>query len=178
MYNGYSMSKIVLIQGSLNPKSKTAIVINAVEDKLQNHNIEFETIDLREINMEFVDGRPIGEYNDSMQKAITCMRSADAYVIGMPVYQYSVSGPLKNFIDIVTETMNEKPFGIVSNSGGVRSYLAASDLMIMLSFEAWALPIQPIVHTWAGDFEGQEINNKKVGEKIEKMLDNLQKYSK
>jgi len=164
------MKRIVCIKGSLNKNSKTSIVMDKVIKTLENKKVVVDIIDIRDLNMEFCDGRPTEEYNSDMQSALKTIKKSDAGIIGMPVYQYSVAGPLKNFLDITTEAFNYKFIGIVSNSGGVRSYLAANDLMKILAFEAFALPIMPLVHTWAGDFEDDKLKNKKVVEKIDEMV--------
>ena len=170
------MSNIVVIQGSLNPNSRTAIVTQKTAEVLTEKGISFETIDLRELEMEFCDGRELEEYNQDMQDAYQKMEAADAYIIGMPVYQYSIAGPLKNFLDITMGAMKgEKPVGIICNSGGVRSYLASAELMKALSFEVSALCVQPTVHTWAGDFEDGAIKDPKIVEKIEKMVNAILK---
>lgn len=172
------MVKIVCIKGSLNKESRTSILIDEVIVSLEKKKIKVEVIDLRDINLEFCDGRPTEEYNADMQKALKTIKNADAEIIGMPVYQYSIAGPLKNFLDITTEAFNYKVVGIAMNSGGIRSYLAADHLMRVLSFEAWALPIMPIVHTQIKDFENNKIKNEKVLEKIEQMTDALLKQIK
>ncbi len=127
------MPKIILIQGSLNPKSKTAVILDEVTNILKEKNIKYETIDLRKLNMQFCDGRDLKNYNEDLQKAYKLMEEANGYVIGMPVYCYSVSGVLKNFLDITCSAMEGKSTGIVCNAGGIMSYLASSDLMKILS---------------------------------------------
>ena len=50
------MSDIILIQGSLNPESKTAVLLDAVTKVLGEKKIGYETIDLRKLNLEFCVG--------------------------------------------------------------------------------------------------------------------------
>ncbi|PIN74778.1 hypothetical protein COV18_06175 [Candidatus Woesearchaeota archaeon CG10_big_fil_rev_8_21_14_0_10_37_12] len=171
------MTKIVLIQGSMNQKSRTALVVNAFARHLQEKQIDFDIIDLRKTNMEFCDGRPLEEYHQDIQDAYAVLETADAVVIGMPVYQTSVSGPLKNFLDITSGAIEQKFFGIVCNSGGTRSYFAAADLMKILSFEVNAMPLQPVVHSCAEDFENGMISNDAVHKRIAKLTENLLKYA-
>ncbi len=167
------MSKIVLIQGSLNPNSKTAIILDEVGNILQEKNIAFEIIDLRKINMEFCDGRDLTKYSSDLQQAYKQLESASGYVIGMPVYCYSVSGPLKNFIDITCASMEGKPTGIVCNAGGMMSYLASADLMKILSYEVHVLSVQPTVYAHGVDFKDGKISNPKVIDKAKHMLERL-----
>ncbi len=167
---------VVLIQGRLSPTSKTAIVIEQMKDRLLEKQVLVTVLDLRDLEMEFCDGRPLKEYNQDMRAAHKLLSQADGYVIGMPVYMYSVSGPLKNFLDIVSSAMKDKFTGLVCTSGGVRSYLAAEDLMNILSFEVNVTTVQPIVHVYAADFQNSNIINPKVFEKIDAMINRLLQF--
>ncbi len=178
MNNNEREIKIVLIQGSLGKNSRTVLIINEIARSLSEKQILHDTIDLASIKLEFCDGRPLEEYNDDLKQAYQLLKDADGYIIGMPVYQYSVSGPLKNFLDIVSGAMKEKPFGVACISGGIRSYLASADLMKILSFEVSAIPIQPTIHAYEDDFSKDTIVNKKIYEKIEKLIENLVKISR
>ncbi len=167
------MSNLVVIQGSLNKKSKTAIIVNHVSEILLEKGIEYSVIDLRNIKLEFCDGRKIEEYNDDLKSAYKLMKSASAYIIGMPVYCYSVSGVLKNFLDITCNSMERKFAGIICNAGGIMSYLASADLMKILSYEVHVLTVQPIVYACDSDFQNGKIGNQKVINKAKDMVENL-----
>ncbi len=171
-----SIPHVVLIQGSLSPTSKTAIVLEKIKEQLLDRNVKVTILDLRDLNMEFCDGRPLRDYNDDIKAAHRLLSQADGYVIGMPVYMYSVSGPLKNFLDIVSGAMQDKFAGLVCMSGGVRSYLAAEDLINILSFEVNVTTVQPIVHAYGADFQNDELSNPKVLEKIDAMIERLLKF--
>lgn len=171
------MTKIVLIQGSLNKNSKTSVVLNEVNRLLkEDRKIQTETIDLREIELEWCDGRPSSQYNDDLQHCKEIINEADGIIIGMPVYCYSVSGPLKNFLDIVIGSMDSKLAGIVCQSGGIRSFLASADLMKILNFEADVLSVQPVVHTSVADFEEGKLINQETFEVINQMIDAILRY--
>jgi len=60
------MSKIVIIQGSLNKDSKTALVVAETEKVLRSRKLDFETLDLRTLNLQFCDGRSLTDYNEDM----------------------------------------------------------------------------------------------------------------
>lgn len=134
-------------------------------------------IDLRNLKMEFCDGRETDEYSKDLQDAYFQIKNARVVVIGMPVYCWSVSGPLKNFLDITAEAFEKKPIAIACNAGSPFAYLAASDLMKILSFESKALPLQPIIKTSAKDFEGREkLISPKVFEKMAELSDTISQY--
>ena len=168
------MRKILVIQGSLNPKSKTAVVTREAEKVLNGFDgIEFQTLDLRSLEMQFCDGRKLKEYNSDTQKAYEMVDKADGLIIGMPVYCYSVSGPLKNFIDITSSAMEEKVAGIICTTGSSMSYLASADLAKILAYESHVLSIQPVVCSSYEDFNDSRLESQKVREKLNKMINVL-----
>ncbi len=168
--------KVLLIQGSLNPESYTAVLIEVVKGLLGKKAIACEVLDLRGVDMDFCDGRAIENYNPDTKRAYEMVRSADAYIFGMPVYSYSISGALKNLIDITGGAMKDKVAGILCNSAGPRSYLASVDLMKILSFEENVVTVQPIVHTDRNSFRDGKIFDDKVLELINEMIEALSKY--
>ena len=94
------MAKILMIQGSLSKDSRTAILVRETAKELERRHLDCETLDLRNLELQFCDGRSLQEYNQDMQNAYKKLEQAEAFIFGMPVYCFSVSGPLKNFIDI------------------------------------------------------------------------------
>jgi len=168
------MPDIVIIQGSLNKNSRTAVVVKEAEKILREKNISFETLDLRNLELQFCDGRSTDEYNKDMQDAYRLLESAKGFIIGMPVYQYTFSGVIKNLMDITAKAFENKFFGIICNSGGVRSYLASAELMKLLSFESHSIPIQPTIHTWRGDFdENGTLTNEEIPRRLNKLITTL-----
>ena len=170
------MTQVVLIQGSLNKESRTAILVNFVAEELKNAGVTAKVLDLREVEMEFCDGRPLKKYSQDLQKAYQELEQASAFVFGMPVYCFSVSGPLKNFIDITSGAMEKKVAGILCNAGGNRSYLASGDLSKILAYESHVTTIQPVVYCSYEDFEDRQLTGEKVKSKAREMVDHLTGY--
>jgi FAD reductase [NAD(P)H] len=169
------MPKIVIIQGSLNKDSKTAIVVAETEKVLRSRNLDFETLDLRSLKMQFCDGRNLADYNEDMQKAYRLLESAQGYIFAMPVYCWSMSGVLKNFIDITAGALENKVAGILCNAGGNRSFMASADLIQVLYYESAMMTVHPIVYTSSEDFQGGQLISEKPLAKIPTMIDALEK---
>jgi NAD(P)H-dependent FMN reductase len=170
------MSQVVLIQGSLNKESRTAILIDHAAEEMKRAGLEAVHLDLRNIQMEFCDGRPLKEYHLEMQQAYQAIEKADAFVIGMPVYCYSVSGPLKNFIDITSGAMEKKIAGILCNAGGNQSYMASADLSKILAYESHVTTVQPIVFSSYEDYDDRTLTGAKVKSKIQELVDHLARH--
>ena len=156
--------KILCIQGSLNPDSNTNTLLRILFDRLDG--VKKSYLDLRKLKMEFCDGRDLSGYHEDLQVAAREVEESDAYVIGMPVYCYSVSGALKNFLDITCGGMEEKPFAIVSASGGERSYLATAELQKILIFEVRARPFPRVVFASGKDFKDGALVNQEVDKRL------------
>lgn len=169
------MSKIVIVQGSLSKDSKTAIVVAETEKVLQSRNLDFETLDLRSLKMEFCDGRSLADYNADMQKAYRLLESAQAFIFAMPVYCWSVSGVVKNLIDITAGALENKVAGILCNAGGDRSFMASAELVKVLYYESGVMTVHPIVYTTYEDFADGKLIAEKPLAKIPTMVDALMK---
>ena len=94
------MKKITILQSSLREGSHTAIVCREFESRAKVAGLEVSYVDLKDVEMEFCDGRKTEEYNDDLNKLYSTLQASEAVIFGMPVYQYSMSGVLKNILDI------------------------------------------------------------------------------
>ena len=170
------MPQVVLIQGSLNKESRTATLIQHTAEEMKRSGLQVKILDLRNIQMEFCDGRSLKEYHPEVQQAHQVIKEAEAFVFGMPVYCYSVSGPLKNFIDITSGAMEKKIAGIVCAAGGNRSYMASADLSSILAYESHVTTVQPIVYSSSEDYDDQTLTSDKVNSKIRALVNHLTQY--
>ena len=169
------MPKIVIIQGSLSRDSKTAVVVAETEKVLRERKLDFETLDLRNLKLEFCDGRSLSDYNADMQKAYQLLESADGFIFGMPVYCWSMSGVVKNLIDITAGALENKVAGILCNAGGNRSFMSSADLINVLYYESGVMTVHPIVYTSYEDFQDGKLIAEKPLAKIPIMIDALDK---
>ena len=172
------MPQVVLIQSSLNPDSNTATMVLAAAELLDAKQIGREIIDLRDLELQFCDSRKLSEYNSDLQNAYKTIEEAQALLFGMPVYCYSLSGALKNFIDITAGAMEKKLAGILCNAGGKASYMASADLEKILAFESHVTTIQPNVYTTYDDYANGKLVGEKSLQKLGDLIDNLAGFLK
>ncbi len=170
------MSKIIVIQASLNRGSRTAIVAKEAEALLLEKAVQTETIDLRELKLEFADGRRIEDYGRDLKTVYRKLAVAKGFVLAFPVYSFSHSGVVKNFIDIVCGAMQGKFIGLIENSGGRLSYLAAAEMMKLLAFDFDITTVQPVVYTSSMSFDNGKLVDQKAFEKLDKMTDRLLEF--
>jgi FMN reductase len=117
--------KLVGISGSL-VGSKTSKAVNEVlvAAKSLDPTIQVELIDLREYDIEFVNGAPLSYYNDDTIKVVNTILASDALVIGTPVYQASITGVLKNLFDhLPVDAFKSKVTGMIITGGTDKHFL-------------------------------------------------------
>ena len=179
LFKGTILPKVLIIQSSLNPQSKTAVVVGETEKILNSlDEVDCQILDLRYFDMQFCDGRKLTDYNSDTQKAFEMINDADGFIVGMPVYCYSVSGPLKNLIDITSSAMEKKVAGILCTTGSPMSFLASSDLAKILAYESHVFSVQPVVCSSYEDFKDGKLKSRKVKEKLKSMIEVLLHYLK
>lgn len=114
------MKKILIITSSTRPVRNGAKVSNWVleESKKLALGLEFEIIDLRELNLPFIDeidspmsGKGyIHEHTKNWSKIVS---EAKGFIMVVPEYNGGYPAPLKNAIDFLYSEWNNKPVGIV-----------------------------------------------------------------
>jgi len=159
------LKKVILISTSLSATSKSALLIQSTAEQLKTA----EVIDLRQLSIPFCDGRKIEDYSKEIQLLFKTIEEADALVFGFPIYCYSISGVLKNFIDIFSHAMNGKRFGICAAAGSKLSYLAIADLHKIMQFQSNAIGVHPAVVADYTDFENDK-PSLDIQERIQRML--------
>ncbi len=167
------MKKITIIQSSLRQGSNTAVVCRAFAEKCDARGLHVHYVDLKDVEMELCDARPLDEYSESMQKVYKIVEGSEAVIFGMPVYQYSMSGVLKNFIDICGKATAGKPVGAIVNAGGPNCYMASQDLFNALYYEYATTSISPTPYTSAMDFQEGKLASEKTLSKLDELVEKI-----
>lgn len=167
------MKKITVIQSSLRQGSNTAIVAREFAKKADARGVHVHYVDLRDVKMDLCDARKLEEYSQDIQNVYGIMEKSEAIIFGMPVYQYSMSGVLKNFIDICGGSLKGASIWVIVNAGGPNCYMASQDLFNALQFEYATTSIMPTPYTWSMDFKDGEIVNEKVLSKLDELVEKI-----
>ncbi|WP_308302366.1 NADPH-dependent FMN reductase [Bacillus sp. V5-8f] len=157
--------------------AKTAKIVEEVLNraKEKNPSLETELIDLRDYQIEFVDGRPLESYNDDTKNVVEKILKADFFVIGTPVYQASITGALKNLFDHLPTTVFEtKVVGFVSTAGSNHHSLVAENQLrpILSFFKALVASKNVFVSNDSFDREN-EITNEDVDRRLSELAEEL-----
>ncbi|MDC0506266.1 hypothetical protein OAN96_01575, partial [Candidatus Gracilibacteria bacterium] len=85
-------------------------------------------------------------------------------------YQYSMSGVLKNILDICGGALKEKHIGVIVNAGGPNCYMASRDLLDAMYYEYQTQNIAPTPYTWWMDFKDGKLVNEKAAAKLDELV--------
>ncbi|MFJ5761415.1 NADPH-dependent FMN reductase [Neobacillus sp. NPDC093182] len=125
--------------------AKTSIIVQKVLEAVKKHhpNVEIELLDLREYEVQFCDGRNPSTYTGDTKKVLDIIQSADFYIIGTPIFQGSLSGPLKNLFDLINpKDIRNKVMGFVATGGTYQHYLVIENQLKPIAgfFRAFVAP--------------------------------------
>ena len=168
--------KLLGISGTI-VGAKSAILVNAVLNKVRNKNpkIESELLDLRNYNMEFSDGRPTDLYNEDTQEVIRKVMEADFFLIGTPVFNGSIPAPLKNVFDLLPpSTLRHKIVGFVAVGGTYQHYLIIENQLKPITGYLRAFTTPSYVYAHNSHFnEKNEIIDEDLQVRIENLAEEL-----
>jgi NAD(P)H-dependent FMN reductase len=110
---------------SASSRRTRALVETALQGaQTEDGETKIDIVDLSELTLDFCDGRQIEEYNSDTQEIMGKIMQADAYLFSSPMYRGSMTGALKNLIDLIpAEYIKGKAAGLVATGGSDHHYL-------------------------------------------------------
>lgn len=97
----------IIIQGSSRPDGNTAKAVNSVKALTQ-----CDSVDLLDFNFSGYDYQHRNQNDDFLPLVKRLASDYDNWIMATPVYWYSMSGLLKNFVDRLTDCVSiAKPIG-------------------------------------------------------------------
>ena len=148
------MARIVTVLGSVTPPGRLSSAVGGAMERAAARGHSTAVLDLGQLRLGFADGRPIDQLDDDTGQLVAEVSSADALVLATPIYRATLTGALKNALDLLPiEALQDKPVGIVSMGATLHHFLGAeSHLRDIL---AWfgALTAPNGVYLSSADFE-------------------------
>jgi FMN reductase len=127
------MVKIIGIAGSLRSASHSHQALAEAARRVQALGAEVEIVDLRQLNLPFCDGGDDYSGYPDVAKLQAAVKSADGLILVTPEYHGSVSGVLKNALDLLGfDELGGKVSGVISVLGGQPNSNALNDLRTIL----------------------------------------------
>ncbi|MFD1204950.1 MULTISPECIES: NADPH-dependent FMN reductase [Sporosarcina] len=172
--------KVLFVDGTI-IGSKTGAVLEQVRTYIKDTGCgyELELVSLSDYTHQFVDGRPIEQYNEDMQKLSRKFEEADGYIIATPIFQGSIPGVLKNAFDMLhPHTMRYKPVSIVANGGTYQHHLVVENQLKPILDYFRCLVTPNYVYTHSGHFdENNRITDDEIHKRLKEMASVFVKYA-
>ncbi|MGF1461391.1 MAG: NADPH-dependent FMN reductase [Leptolyngbyaceae cyanobacterium] len=170
------MVKLVGIAGSLRAASHSHQALAIAAQTAKDLGAEVTILDLREMKLPFCDGNDgYPDYPD-VKVLRQAVKEADGLILATPEYHGSVSGVLKNTLDLMSfEHLAGKVVGAISVLGGQANSNALNDLRTISRWvHAWVIPEQVAIgQAWqAFDDQGQLVDEK-LAERLHKFVKSL-----
>lgn len=148
--------KVVSVLGSVTPPGRQHRAVNEALDRARaaDPDIAVDRIDLAELTLGFADGTPLDQLEDDSAETVRRISEADAVLLASPVYRGSLTGALKNLLDLTpVDALRGKPVLIVAMGATDHHSLGVErHLRDILSFFG-ALPMPVDVYLTSADFE-------------------------
>ncbi|OKH38632.1 NADPH-dependent FMN reductase [[Phormidium ambiguum] IAM M-71] len=170
------MVKIVGIGGSLRNDSYSQLALKLAAQRIEALGAEVEILDLREMQLPFCNGeKSYPDYPD-VKKLRNAVQQADGLILATPEYHGSVSGVMKNALDLMNfEQLSDKVTGLISVLGGQSNSNALNDLRVIMRWvHAWVIPEQiAIGQAWNAFSNDGKIVDEKLSQRFDEFAQSL-----
>jgi FMN reductase len=134
--------RVVGIGGSLRPESYSYLALEHAMNLLSVKGCQTRILDLRKLKLPFCDGNQASPAHPGVAEMRAAVSNAHVILLATPEYHGSISGVLKNALDLLSEEhLKGRLVGLISVLGGPAAGNALFELSrIMRSCHAWVLP--------------------------------------
>ena len=143
--------KVLAICGSMRAGSSTGRAVQIVLEAAQAAGAEVDFLSLSALDLPFCDGRKDEEtYGGDAAAFRSRVLAADAILVGSPEYHGSMTGSLKNALDLLgPQYMRGKMVGLLATARGDAGAMNTLNHLrhVCRWMEAWVLPNQVSVPT-------------------------------
>jgi FMN reductase len=170
------MVKIVGIGGSLRPGSSSYQALAVAIQRVQALGASTEILDLRQMQLPFCNGGDdYPDYPDVIRLRET-VQAADGLILSTPEYHGSLSGVLKNALDLMDfDQLSGKVTGLISVLGGSSNSNALNDLRVIMRWvHGWVIPEQiAIGQSWKAFAEDGKLLDEKLSQRFDQFAQSL-----
>lgn len=175
------MVKIVGMAGSLRKDSYSHQILRLAAERVAEQGAEMEILDFRTMTLPFCDGsKDYPDYPD-VRRLQDTVAAADGLILVTPEYHGSVSGVIKNALDLMSfDQLSDKVAGCISVLGGQANSNALNDLRLILRWvHAWVVPEQiAIAQAWNAFDSNGNLRDEKLAERLDKFAYSLVETTK
>jgi FMN reductase len=158
-----------VVLGSTTPPGRLHRAVGGAIGRASERGTGADLLDLGAVEIGFADGTPPDDLDDDTAATIAALGSAEALIVATPVYRGSLTGSLKNLLDLTpVPALQGKVVGLVAMGASDHHYLGAERHLrdVLAFFGAVVMPVA--VYLNGGDF-----TDGVPGERAEDALDEL-----
>jgi FMN reductase len=171
------MPKHLVISTSGNPDSNSRRMGRAAFAHLQKKKVDCDWIDIRELDLPLCDADKCYGMPGS-KKLSTAIEGADGILVASPVYNYDVTAATKNMIELTGSAWEDKIVGFLCAAGSHASYMSVMSYANSLMLDFRCVIIPRFAFATSDAFEGERITDKKIAQRIERVADELVRFTK
>jgi FMN reductase len=138
--------KVVVLVGSMRECSTSRDALRLAAEGARLSGAEVAWLDLRLLGLPFCDGRDdVDSYGEGVSAFRAAVAAADALLVGSPEYHGSMSGALKNAVDLLgIEPLKGKMVGLLAVARGDAGAMNTLNHLrhVFRWVQAWVLPTQ------------------------------------
>ena len=162
----------LVISTSLREGSRSKIMAKAVAENVKDS----EFFDLQKKPLPMCDGDKCYDLPEviNFRKKV---KNAKGIIMAIPIYNFNVSSGAKNVIELGGKMFYDKVFGFICAAGGKSSYMSVMSFANSLMIDYRCFIIPKFVYALKNDFNGIEITNPEIKERIVKLGNDLVRIS-
>jgi FMN reductase len=170
------MAKYVVVSTSGNPDSNSRRMGRIAFGNLEKAKVQCSWLDISELDLPLCDADACYTKPGS-QKVSKVIKAADGILVATPVYNYDVSAAAKNLVELTGSAWEEKVVGFLCAAGGMSSYMSVMAFANSLMLDFRSVIIPRFVYATGRAFEGDELKDKEVGERIAELSAELVRFT-
>ncbi|MBS0548850.1 MAG: NAD(P)H-dependent oxidoreductase [Proteobacteria bacterium] len=158
-----------VVLGSTTPPGRLHRAVEGAIERAAERGTSADLIDLGALRLGFADGTPLEQTDDDTAATIEALDKATAVILATPVYRGSLTGSLKNLLDLTpVPVLQGKVVGLVAMGASDHHFLGPERHLrdVLAFFGAVVMPVA--VYLNGGDFEDGQ-----PGERAAGVLDEL-----
>ncbi len=171
------MPKYLVVSTSGNPDSNSRRMARIAFRHLEKTKVECTWLDISDLDLPLCDADKCYT-QPAAQKVSKAIKAADGILIGTPVYNYDVSAAAKNLVELTGSSWEDKVVGFLCAAGGMSSYMSVMGFANSLMLDFRCVIIPRFVYATGRAFEGDDLKDKEVGERIEELAGELVRFTK
>lgn len=176
------MTKIVGISGSLREGSYSYQALELAAQKAQDLGATVTILDLRRLQLPFCNGGEAYPDYPDVTKLRQVVKDADGLILATPEYHGSLSGVMKNALDLLSfDELSGKVIGTISVLGGQSNSNALNELRTIARWvHAWTIPEQVAIgQAWKAFDQNGALTDEKLDQRlsdfVRSLVENTQK---